>query len=50
MCKLVADKLYTVSIDGQIFKTLKTDKKGGLDFEANTKAGTSEISIRLLNK
>jgi hypothetical protein len=48
-CKLKADNKYAIKIDGQISKTLKSDKEGNLRFDVNAKTATTEIRIQLLN-
>ena len=47
--KLKADNKYAVSINGQIYKTLESDKEGRLEFEVNVKTNLTEIRFKLLN-
>jgi len=49
VCRLKAENKYEISINGQIFKTLKSDKDGRLEFEVNPKADLTKIRIQLLN-
>ena len=49
-CKLKADNQYAIKVNGQIYKTLKSDKEGRLEFDVNPKADSTEIRIQLLNK
>ncbi len=46
VCKLKAENIYVVSINGQIYNTLKSDKTGRLEFDVNTNTGKSQISIK----
>ncbi|HZK95243.1 MAG TPA: hypothetical protein VFC67_13630 [Prolixibacteraceae bacterium] len=48
--KLKADNKYAISINGQIFKTLKSDKEGRLEFDVNPKVDLTEIRIQLIGK
>lgn len=50
VCKLNADKKYTISVNGKISKTIKSDKDGRLEFDVNTKPNSAEIRIQLVNK
>ena len=49
-CQLKAHNNYTITVNGEIYKTLKSDKEGRLEFDINTKNDSSEIRIQLLNK
>ncbi|HEY5510128.1 MAG TPA: hypothetical protein VIK10_03790 [Prolixibacteraceae bacterium] len=49
-CKLKADNKYAIKVNDQIFKTLKSDKEGRLEFDVNSKTDSTKISIQLLNK
>lgn len=46
---LKADNKYVIRVSGQIYKTLKSDKEGRLEFDANAKTNSTEICIQLLN-
>ena len=48
--KLKSDNQYTIKVDGQIYKTLKSDKEGYMAFDVNPKTDSTEIRIQLLNK
>ena len=48
--RLKADNQYAIKVNGQIYKTLKSDKEGRLAFDVNPKADSTEIRIQLLNK
>jgi len=49
-CQLKADNKYVIYINGQKYKILKTDQKGYLKFDVNTKSDLSKIRIQLINK
>ena len=48
--QLKADQNYGIVINGQTYKTLKSDKEGYLEFEVNAQPGPTEIRIQLSNK
>jgi hypothetical protein len=50
VCQLKADNLYAIFINGQNFKTLKSNDEGSLKFDVNTKTDSVEIRIQLLNQ
>jgi len=50
VCKLKADNQYAIKVNGQIFKTLKSDKEGRLEFDVNAKTDSTKIRIQLLTK
>ena len=49
-CRLKVDGKYVVFVNGQIYKTLKSNKEGCLQFDVNAKTDSSEIRIQLLNE
>ena len=50
VCQLKADNLYAILINGQIYKTLKSNNEGILKFNVNAKPDSTEIRIQLVNK
>ncbi len=50
ICQLKAENKYVIIVNGQTFKTLKSDQEGSLEFDVNTKTDKSEIRIQLLNE
>lgn len=49
VCQLEGENKYAVVVNGQIFKTLKSDRGGHLEFDVNAKTD-SEIRIQLVNQ
>ena len=48
--KLKADNKYVILVNGQDYKTQRSDHEGHLEFDLNTKIDSSEIRIQLLNE
>jgi hypothetical protein len=49
VCNFVPDNQYVVLVDGQIVKTLKSNKEGRLTFDATADKNSSEIHIQREN-
>ncbi|NEW85363.1 MAG: hypothetical protein GZ094_23795, partial [Mariniphaga sp.] len=50
LSELKAENKYAISINGQIYKTLKSDKEGRFEFDVNAKTDSTAIHIQLLNE
>jgi len=49
VCDLKADNKYSIRVNGQIIKTLKSNNKGCLEFDVIAKADSTQIRVQFLN-